>query len=143
MGIYSEIQDRMKLAFAGDLSDAVVQFRIFFRTQTDGDYNVATGEWSDDSDHHFPTTVADVAKTDGSCRGILSDKDVDDEKENVKFNYKVKSLMVLDSELNSYVFDFDNVKYFVEIGSLTYSVSREKSDAASATRKMFIQEVQK
>lgn len=142
MGIYSDIQDEMKAAFVGELSDAVTSFVIFFRNPDDGEYTPADGEFTPDSNHFFPTTVADVAKLDGSCRGILTDEDVDDEKSNLNFNYKVQSMLVLDSELNSIVFDFDNKKYFITIGSVDHEVIRDKSDAANATRRLSIKEVQ-
>ena len=147
MGIYADIQTDLIEAFADDLSDAVTAFILFYRDPQDGAYSVATGDFIQDSDHFFPTNVAGVAYTDGTCRGVLSDLDEDDEVDNVEFNHKVHRLMVLDSEIISHKFDFDNKRYFVEVGTLDsakirHRIRKDKVDPAGATHSFLIEEVE-
>lgn len=127
--IYSKIQTKFAAAFTGALANAVVNFKIFRRTVSDGSYDVATSEFTEDTKVFLPTTLAGVVKTDGSCRGVLTDEKVDSEESNVQFNYKIQSLLVLDSELNSVVFDLDNEKYFVDLSTSNIFTVRPNSTA--------------
>ena len=140
--IYSKVQTKFAAAFIGALADAVTSFIIFYQAVGDGAYNVATSAFTPESAVNPPTTVAGVAKTDGSCRGILEDEKEDSDEDNVQFNYKIQSLLVLDSELNSLAFDFDNNKYFVTIATVNYEVVSAPKDPAGATFQLKIKKVQ-
>ncbi len=140
--IYSKIQTKFAAAFTGKLADAVVSFIIFYRIVDDGTYDSSDSSFTEDEPVYPPTTLAGVVKTDGSCRGVLTDEAVDSEEENVQFNYKIQSLLVLDSELNSLVFDLDNNKYFVTISTVDYEIFKAPKDPAGATFQLKLKEVQ-
>jgi hypothetical protein len=147
MGIYSDIQSAMSESFSGDLFDAVTNFKIYYRGTGDGVYNASSGEYEPDANHYLPTMIGNFDFTDGSCRGILQDLDVKDTEDGIKYNYKINQMLVLDSEIKSFVFDFDLTKYFLTIGVLdskkvTYEIVNDVKDSAGATHKLELKEVQ-
>ena len=142
MGLYADLQKDVRDAFNGDLADAVVTGVLYFKSPSDGSYDPATGNFVEDVKHYFPTTVNLVPKTDGTVRGVLMDSGNRDKEENLKFSYAMKKLMLLDSEINSHDFDFDNRKYYFEADDVAYEVVRQMVDPASASHTLMLDEVQ-